>query len=375
VIVTNTSKGRATAKANSRYLGATEENEVNQAQGHKANDVFAPKGAWQSDVSAPKNALGYEPFGSLLPGRNYSSSSYNYGFNGKRKDDEIHGSTGTSYDYGMRMQDPRVGRFLSIDPLAAKFPHYSPYHFAGNSPISHVDLDGQEDYYYLLTWDDGGNPVLTLDHVDEDDLIPGYMGSLYINGFYTGDSWYRESIQERANNFATYTKEQWEDYQRRSVEERDEFKRKIEAAGQEGGEAGAMIMYASRMKKGTWSGDVDRRRTTARSFMSRSGQRNMDSKILAFDLSRPVDILKLKRGTVVEQWVKSGEPVGKWFAPKNSDVNKLGIDPTGRTRVTFTLTEDVEVLSGTADDFDGWKGGGTQYFSPELITKTAKTGN
>ena len=32
---------------------------------------------------------GYEPFGSLLPGRNYSRQEYNYGFNGQLKDNEI----------------------------------------------------------------------------------------------------------------------------------------------------------------------------------------------------------------------------------------------------------------------------------------------
>jgi len=62
---------------------------------------------------------GYEPFGALLPGRNYSSSNYNSGFNGKRKDDEIHGVTGTSYDFGARLLDPRVGRWLNIDPVVS----------------------------------------------------------------------------------------------------------------------------------------------------------------------------------------------------------------------------------------------------------------
>jgi RHS repeat-associated protein len=73
----------------------------------------------------------YEPFGSLLPGRNYSSDSYRFGFNGKLKDDEVHGATGTSYDYGFRMYDSRIGRFVSIDPLTAKYPFYSPTRRSG----------------------------------------------------------------------------------------------------------------------------------------------------------------------------------------------------------------------------------------------------
>ncbi len=90
------------------------------------------------------SAQGYEPFGSLLPGRNYSSSSYRFGFNGQEKDDEMHNSTGNSYDFGARMYDPRVGRWLSIDPHAGKYAPISPYAFALNNPIIFVDADGNE---------------------------------------------------------------------------------------------------------------------------------------------------------------------------------------------------------------------------------------
>lgn len=90
-----------------------------------------------------RDIQGYEPGGSLLPGRNYSSSSYNYGFNGMRKDDEIHGATGTSYDFGARLYDPRVGRWLSLDPSARNFPNQSPYSAFANNPVLFVDPDGE----------------------------------------------------------------------------------------------------------------------------------------------------------------------------------------------------------------------------------------
>jgi RHS repeat-associated protein len=90
------------------------------------------------------SAQGYEAFGSLLPGRNYSSGSYRFGFQGQEKDDEMHGSTGTSINYKYRMHDARIGRFLSIDPLAAKYPHNSPYAFSENRVIDGVELEGLE---------------------------------------------------------------------------------------------------------------------------------------------------------------------------------------------------------------------------------------
>ncbi len=79
-----------------------------------------------------------------MPGRGYSATgAYRYGFNGKENDNEVKGEGGQQ-DYGMRIYDPRLGRFLSVDPLMKSFPFYAPYQFAGNMPISAIDLDGQE---------------------------------------------------------------------------------------------------------------------------------------------------------------------------------------------------------------------------------------
>ena len=80
----------------------------------------------------------------LVPSRHGSSDSYRYGFNGKEKDDEIKGG-GIQYDYGFRIYDARIGRFLSMDPLFAGYPYYTPYQFAGNRPIWAIDLDGLEE--------------------------------------------------------------------------------------------------------------------------------------------------------------------------------------------------------------------------------------
>ena len=88
------------------------------------------------------SAQGYEAFGSLLPGRNYSSGSYRFGFNGQERDDEILGSSGSSYAFEFRLHDSRVGRFWSVDPVIVDFPFYSPYQFAGNSPVLSMDIEG-----------------------------------------------------------------------------------------------------------------------------------------------------------------------------------------------------------------------------------------
>ena len=87
----------------------------------------------------------YYAFGSLMPKRNASSDVYRYGFNGMEKDDEAKG-TGNSYDFGARIYDPRVGKFLSLDPRMGDYPFMSPYCFAGNSPVLYIDENGEGPY-------------------------------------------------------------------------------------------------------------------------------------------------------------------------------------------------------------------------------------
>jgi RHS repeat-associated protein len=85
----------------------------------------------------------YYPFGSVMPGRNSpGAEAYRYGFNGMEKDDEIK-SSGNSLDFGARMYDSRLGRWLAVDPLAVKYPFASPYNFALNTPIQAKDPDGK----------------------------------------------------------------------------------------------------------------------------------------------------------------------------------------------------------------------------------------
>jgi len=71
------------------------------------------------------------------------SGGYRYGFQGQESDNEIKGS-GNSINFKFRMHDPRLGRFLSIDPLVASYPWNSPYAFSENRVIDGVELEGAE---------------------------------------------------------------------------------------------------------------------------------------------------------------------------------------------------------------------------------------
>jgi RHS repeat-associated protein len=77
-----------------------------------------------------------------MAGRKYNQGTYRYGFNGKEEDKEW--GSQMIQDYGFRIYNPTIGKFLSMDPLAPDYPWYTPYQFAGNMPIWAIDLDGLE---------------------------------------------------------------------------------------------------------------------------------------------------------------------------------------------------------------------------------------
>jgi len=89
-------------------------------------------------------ATDYSPFGVGLYGRSWREG-YRYGFGGIEKDNEIKGE-GNSYNFTFRMYDPRLGRFMSVDPIGKNYPHSSPFAYAENSPIQCIDLEGLEKY-------------------------------------------------------------------------------------------------------------------------------------------------------------------------------------------------------------------------------------
>jgi hypothetical protein len=78
-----------------------------------------------------------------MPERNFNSAGYKYGFGGHEKDDEIKG-VGNHLAFGDYGLDTRIGRRWNVDPLAKKFPNYSPYVAFADNPIYYTDPDGRE---------------------------------------------------------------------------------------------------------------------------------------------------------------------------------------------------------------------------------------
>lgn len=107
---------------------------------HQLQDIIGhqvPAGVsgYLADVSS---ASDYYPFGMMMPGRNVGD--YRYAFNGKENDEDMGID---SYDFSARIYDGRLGRFLSVDPKALKFPWLSPYSGLDNDPLNKIDPDGE----------------------------------------------------------------------------------------------------------------------------------------------------------------------------------------------------------------------------------------
>ncbi len=150
-------------------------------------------------------AQDYYPFGMTMPGRKYGTEG-RYGFNGKETDKE----TGLQ-DYGMRIYDKRLGKFLSVDPLTKSYPHYTTYSFAGNKPIWCVDLDGAEEWYYYDAYGAYKKSTLITGPRNPDNLAKsGYYTLQRIHQIEADAKAATERIQAAANYKASV--ESWNNY-------------------------------------------------------------------------------------------------------------------------------------------------------------------
>lgn len=89
------------------------------------------------------------PFGMSMKSREFVAFDQSrMGFNSKENDREISGD-GNNYDFGARIYDSRLGKFLSIDEFSIKRGDLAPYSFAANSPIIAIDMNGDSVYFVV----------------------------------------------------------------------------------------------------------------------------------------------------------------------------------------------------------------------------------
>jgi len=81
--------------------------------------------------------LEYMAFGEVFIDQRRTSFGTPYKFNAKELDCES-----GYYYYSARYYDPRMARFLSVDPLAGEMPEWGSYTYTFNNPLKYIDPTG-----------------------------------------------------------------------------------------------------------------------------------------------------------------------------------------------------------------------------------------
>src|SRR5690554_1004914 len=141
--------------------------------------------------------LEYLPFGEALVEEHLSSYNSPFKFNAKELDAE----TGNYY-YGARYYDPKLSIWLSVDPLAEKYPDWSPYNYTLQNPINMVDPDGRDPWKPIVN--DDGSTSYVKEEGDTESTLQSQYGldkktaeNLYStideNGVISGEEVYNET--------------------------------------------------------------------------------------------------------------------------------------------------------------------------------------
>jgi len=109
----------------------------------------------------------YYPYGLTMAGISSTAPlqiENRFKFNGKELNHQEFSDGGGLewYDYGARLQDPQLGRWWTVDPMADKFSGLSSYEYVTGNPISLTDPDGKDWYKNKK-----GNVVWRNSHDDE----------------------------------------------------------------------------------------------------------------------------------------------------------------------------------------------------------------
>ena len=327
-------------------------------------------------------------------GGSFASNPYRYGFNGKENDGDVKGD-GNQIDYGMRVYDPRLGRFFSIDPLVKKYPELSTYQFASNSPIAGIDLDGGEFKFAIFGAQNIASNVIATSISDSKDFAA--VGKDPRLGFVTGPlkhfapaaitaDWITGGNLTRfaSTIFVIWQSSQVYEYTNRNGNQKDP---NIRAENNKMAN-GALVDLAIGLAGGKLSGSplsvarsiYTKRLNLATEFLNKAGVPEIERHLAAIHFERDVFTSTLPKGSEVFRYSEIGTTNPKQYfftelqvAPGEVGKGSMYADPSKYVLEKFTLTKPVKVLNSTVDLAN--TPGAKQVFSTEIQgASTVQTG-
>jgi RHS repeat-associated protein len=324
----------------------------------------------------------------LIPGRTFSSSSYRYGFNGKENDNDPKGIEGSQQDYGMRIYDPRAGRFLSVDPISNKYPELTPYQFASNTPIAAIDIDGKEaGLYQNGAIGASGTPLSSYFGNEKGREQWGKAmgtgiavgGAAVVDVFFT-KGWLTRTLLA-SQIFGAFEHNRAKTGEGRVAQDQRSKAALADAAYTLG--AGKMLGVVFNTGVSALKGLAKARFNFAKEFYNQAGysEERFLQHSSGIDLANKLGEQTFEKGTILEQWrrinPKTGEFMpGDYYALPGADPTKLGVYIGDRVKFKIQLQEKTTFLKSTASDItDTWskpgqaidvKGGETQLFQSNV---------
>jgi RHS repeat-associated protein len=332
-----------------------------------------------------------------------SAAANRFGWHGQPLDAE----TGLMY-VRHRYYDPETGRFITADPLGyVDGPNL--YQYGLNNPVSFADPMGLETHPDKLYVPPGFFMQRYLEGIEVASDSGHGFGNRVLAGIQVGLYFLPAGVEEIGRGMTNLpyavtknTVDSAEKFAEAEVTDdpldkaklRSEGVGKLCAAFCEAGVAALPAANTSRSPvtrllrrlwgrmTGTTVATVDEvllaeRRSVAEQFYRQRGvdEDRIAAHLRGVDFSKPVDVVRLPKGTELIQYQLPGGSRGSYFAPPGTPGNQLGFYTSGRQATVYVTTEEVEVLrsfaASTVDDWSmqefGWQieapGGAVQFFT------------